>query len=321
MPKDTLLQGLKELGTFLGGKVDTIMKSVDELTGTLRRGDLFGKIEVDLTSRAVEKLQEEKNVNINRFAEELKGASSTQEKALLSLIPHLQQLSSALVTDNQSLSNLKELQPLLGRIVSELQSVEKSVVNQKDNTTHELLRRTIRAVERIKIDKPDNRDIIKALTSVERAVNKLPPPVLSNRDVVMAIGGMGKKIDNLISRQQKFPSTIKLDHMQVSQMAQGGSAVSTREDLVPKGYEQLAVTGTAGGFASVPDGADKAIIVVLNSDIRWRDDGTVPTASVGVFWQRRSYFELTGRSSINAFRAIRTASPNAELNISYYQRQ
>lgn len=46
-----------------------------------------------------------------------------------------------------------------------------------------------------------------------------------------------------------------------------------------KGYQQLALAGVAAGL-TIPAGATKALITPA-VDIRWRDDGTDPTAGVG----------------------------------------
>lgn len=49
------------------------------------------------------------------------------------------------------------------------------------------------------------------------------------------------------------------------------------------GYEQLIlVGGTAAPFATIPAGAKMAVIVSENALVRWRDDGTAPTNSIGM---------------------------------------
>jgi hypothetical protein len=85
----------------------------------------------------------------------------------------------------------------------------------------------------------------------------------------------------------------------------------------PKGYSQLAVSSTAVGLSAIPSDAIRAIISVATDAIRYRDDGTNPTASVGMPVAANATIELPSRESIVAFKAIRVTT-DAVLNISYY---
>lgn len=82
----------------------------------------------------------------------------------------------------------------------------------------------------------------------------------------------------------------------------------------PAGYEQVTVLSAAVGL-TVPSGADRALIQAATQDIRWRDDGTSPTASVGMVLAAGTTLEYTG--DLSAFEAIETAA-SAELNVSYF---
>lgn len=48
------------------------------------------------------------------------------------------------------------------------------------------------------------------------------------------------------------------------------------------GYQQITSLSSAVGFTSIPDGATLAIVQCESQAVRWRDDGTNPTASVGM---------------------------------------
>lgn len=68
----------------------------------------------------------------------------------------------------------------------------------------------------------------------------------------------------------------------------------------PLGYSQFSVTGAAianlvggavagtptqiSGLTAIPANASCATIIVETASIRWRDDGTAPTASIGIPW-------------------------------------
>jgi hypothetical protein len=89
----------------------------------------------------------------------------------------------------------------------------------------------------------------------------------------------------------------------------------------PAGYEQLAVSATAVSPALVPPptdtrpGATAATISVEAGDIRYRDDGSDPTSSVGMPLKVDVPFFYTGDPS--KLRFIRQSS-DAVVNLLYY---
>lgn len=82
----------------------------------------------------------------------------------------------------------------------------------------------------------------------------------------------------------------------------------------PLGYEQVTTLSAAAGLTP-PSGADRALIQAVTQDVRWRDDGTSPTASVGMLLAAGSTLDYDG--DLSTFEAIETAA-SAELNVSYY---
>lgn len=83
----------------------------------------------------------------------------------------------------------------------------------------------------------------------------------------------------------------------------------------PKGYEQVTVLTTAVGL-TVPANAAIAIIRPEAQNVRWRDDGTNPTAAVGMPLNVGDTLIYTGDLAALAF--IETAV-GAKLNVSYYR--
>lgn len=86
-------------------------------------------------------------------------------------------------------------------------------------------------------------------------------------------------------------------------------------------FEQLTVTGTAGGFtASVINAgnghtqADVASCTVSTASVRYRVDGTAPTATVGNVANAGDVIPLQGNDVLNNFRAIRTTSTSGVLD-------
>lgn len=87
--------------------------------------------------------------------------------------------------------------------------------------------------------------------------------------------------------------------------------------IKPLGYQQITVSTTAVAL-TVPANAVRAVLVVEDQPLRWRDDGTDPTASAGFLVKADVVFELHGTLSLNAFKAIRDDSSDAVLSVSYY---
>lgn len=80
------------------------------------------------------------------------------------------------------------------------------------------------------------------------------------------------------------------------------------------GYQQITDLSSAVGL-TVPQGTTMALITPETQGVRWRDDGTVPTSSVGMPIAAGAYLNYDG--DLNRVKFIeQTAS--AKLNISYY---
>lgn len=95
------------------------------------------------------------------------------------------------------------------------------------------------------------------------------------------------------------------------------SGVITIQDalLTPKAnYEQITDLSSKVGL-TVPSGATMALIQAVTQNVRWRDDGTSPTASVGMRISAGEEFWYTG--NIDAIEFIEEVA-SAELNVSYY---
>jgi hypothetical protein len=85
--------------------------------------------------------------------------------------------------------------------------------------------------------------------------------------------------------------------------------------LEPLGYQQI-TSLSASTTLTIPEGARAAIIEAESQAVRWRDDGTAPTASVGQPLASGSDFLYTGKLSKLKF--IEQAA-SAKLNVCYYR--
>ncbi len=89
------------------------------------------------------------------------------------------------------------------------------------------------------------------------------------------------------------------------------------------GYQQLGTLTSATGLtvpardpiSGMDVKANFALIVAETQDVRWRDDGTDPTSSVGMLLKAGVIFQYDGDLSKIKFIEV-TAS--AKVNVSYY---
>lgn len=88
---------------------------------------------------------------------------------------------------------------------------------------------------------------------------------------------------------------------------QGGGASSL-------GYQQITDLSASVGL-TVPVGSTLAVIQAESQNVRWRDDGTDPTATVGMRLEPGDLFFYTG--SLSGIKFIEEAA-SGKLNISYF---
>lgn len=87
--------------------------------------------------------------------------------------------------------------------------------------------------------------------------------------------------------------------------------------LKPKGFQAFTVSSTALAL-TVPSGTTRAIVTVEDQPLRWRDDGTDPTSTVGFLEPATSRFELYGYSSLQNFKMIKDGATDSEVGVVYY---
>ena len=92
------------------------------------------------------------------------------------------------------------------------------------------------------------------------------------------------------------------------------------DTLIPVGYQQISAPSSATGLTMIPAAegrgvANFCLIQVLTQAVRWRDDGTDPTASVGM--QIAAGKDLPYNGDLSAIKFIQEAA-SAEINVSYY---
>jgi hypothetical protein len=85
---------------------------------------------------------------------------------------------------------------------------------------------------------------------------------------------------------------------------------------IPLGYQQITSLSSATAL-TIPAGAQYALITCEVANVRWRDDGSAPTASVGMILATGStlVYEV-GNLALIQFIQV---SSGAILNVSYYR--
>lgn len=86
--------------------------------------------------------------------------------------------------------------------------------------------------------------------------------------------------------------------------------------LAPAGFTRITSLSSAVSLGTIPANTKLVLIQAETKDIRWRDDGTDPTASVGNLLVANSVFAYNGNAS--ALKIIET-SATATVNVSFYK--
>jgi hypothetical protein len=81
----------------------------------------------------------------------------------------------------------------------------------------------------------------------------------------------------------------------------------------PLGYQQYTSLSAATGLSPIPAGTIYIVVTVESAGIRWRDDGTNPTASVGMPVSSGASFSYTAN-----FAAIKFIQQSASATIDVY---
>jgi hypothetical protein len=81
--------------------------------------------------------------------------------------------------------------------------------------------------------------------------------------------------------------------------------------------EKVTGLSSAKGL-TVPNIAKRALVTVTGEAIRWTDDGTTPTATVGHRVAVGGQIELNGIDQMKGFRAIQEGA-SAILDVTYYK--
>jgi len=97
--------------------------------------------------------------------------------------------------------------------------------------------------------------------------------------------------------------------------ADAGGTPLANPQATPLGFQQVAVSSSAVGFTP-PTGAKWCLFAVESNAVRWRDDGTNPTASVG--FPADSGERIAYSGTLTAIKFIRQ-SADATLDVACFK--
>ena len=95
--------------------------------------------------------------------------------------------------------------------------------------------------------------------------------------------------------------------------------VSKPGTYIPLGYQQIsAATLATATPLTIPAGAVIALVIPEAAGVRWRDDGTAPTAAIGMIQSSGQPMTFSGAAELAALQFI-LQSGSPILDISYYK--
>lgn len=97
--------------------------------------------------------------------------------------------------------------------------------------------------------------------------------------------------------------------------ANGGQAI-VQGFLEPNGREQISGLNVVKGLTTVPAFSKVVMIQPQTQNIRWRDDGVNPSATVGMILVANDVLVYSG--DMSALKFIET-TPSAKINVNFYK--
>jgi hypothetical protein len=84
------------------------------------------------------------------------------------------------------------------------------------------------------------------------------------------------------------------------------------------GFDQFTSLGSAVGLSLRSSSVVSVLVFAEGNDLRWRDDGSDPTSTVGMLLPKDTYWEFNG--DLDKMKFIDT-STGAKLNVTYYAQE
>jgi len=100
-------------------------------------------------------------------------------------------------------------------------------------------------------------------------------------------------------------------------VAPGPAVMGAPYLTIPLGYQQMTSLATATPLPSIPSNAIYAVVLCTGQMVNWRDDGTAPTASIGMPLNTNTQI-VFAEKPLSVVQIIQ-ATASATCNVSYYK--
>lgn len=209
---------------YLGSKFDAQDKKIEELTKAVKESKQH--IELDLTTRAIEKLQDSKAIDANQIVDELKQATNAEIASKKFLADKLAEFEAALDRNINGLANLSDQKTILQAIQKGIAEHTRMMKESKgDAQTQKLLTQLVQKIDKLHIEIPETD--LSGMHDLQATMNAVLNEMRSQSTTKME--GMLQRIAEAVSAKQeiKIPDTMKLDDMQFRALAAGKGGGAT----------------------------------------------------------------------------------------------
>lgn len=251
-------QDIKIAIEYLGGKIDALRLNPQ-------------KVELDLTSKAIEKLQEIDVREMNVLIGSMQKIGDGQVKSTTELIAALQSFEKATKDDTRVVEVLRTSQNLQRQMLTALEKMKTELKPEKDDKEYRMLQAVEKAIKGIKLEekevdmKPLGRlaDIMTRMEAAQKATDK------AYREQMQTMTAAIKAIPGQI--KLSVPKEFKLEENQLRSIRSGGSSAIAMAPLdapnggLYAGRKVVASAGTAEALAATSTRCEN-IIITAESD-------------------------------------------------------
>lgn len=228
MPQQ-FITALKEHAQYISGAFNGFRKEMAEQF-TLLRKDLKEnnqKIQLDLTPRAIEQLQDNASLDINRAVKAIKDASSNQANSLQAVTVAVQAVTEAIRADTSEAHLLRQNNQQLSSLS---EAVEKLIVITKakdDKEQVQLLKDLRAAIQKLDKDEKET-DLSPVTNALKMLITEIKDMAHANNQAFSSFAkGMTTLGEAVGDMKFDFPKEFKLDEQQVRKIASGSRGVTT----------------------------------------------------------------------------------------------
>lgn len=206
--------------TFIAQTISTAVKYLGDKIDNLRTNPQ--KVELDLTSKAIEKLQEIDVREMNKLVSELQAVASGQAKSSAELVATLQAFEKATKDDSRLIDVLKTSQNLQRQTLTAIEKMKQELKPEKDDKEYRALRSLEKAVQGIKFEQKET-DLSSIKLLAKEVASMRIESTRQSKALVAELRELYTCMKALPSQiKLEVPKTFKLDNEQLRSIRSGG---------------------------------------------------------------------------------------------------